>query len=149
VPVEPEITGHDHADAGEAEHQPDPSSNPGALAEHRAGRGGHQQRLHGGDQGRGAGGHAQPDAGDDPAQVQALAEQAERSVAQQRPRAQPGAQHGREPGQHGCRHDVAPSEQGVGGRVPRAELGSDETRAPQHDERRSHCRIRASIHAAR
>jgi hypothetical protein len=119
------------------------------LAEQRPGRNGDKERLKGCDQGSGAGRHAEPDSGDDPAQVEALGEQAERAVAQQCLRAQPRAQRGREHGQHGRRHGVAPGQQGVGGGVPRAELGPDEAGAPQDDESRAGRRVRSSIHAAR
>jgi hypothetical protein len=120
------------------------------LTEQRACGRGDEQRLHGGHQRRGAGRHAERDARDDPAQVQALAQQPEHALAQQRARAEPGAQHAREHRQCRARHEIAPGEEGVGGREPRAQLGPDEPGAPQHHQRRACRGIRPSlIHGGR
>ncbi len=125
--------------ASQAERQSQPLPAADLLAEPDAGQGRGSQRLQADQQGGQAGRHAVLDGEEHPAQVQAMDQQAgDRDMPGQPCRARPGrtAEQG-EGGQQGGREEQADGQEGEGLGVRQAELGAEESSAPeQHEEQR-------------
>nr|WP_277212134.1 hypothetical protein [Isoptericola croceus] len=133
----PEIAEHDQQDTRQPEEQPEALARRGALAPPRVRQHRHDQRLQRGDERRRPGIHPQPDTPDDPAQVAGLGQQADDDGVARAPvrhATAASAQHGEDRDGQRAGEQVPPGEQGQRRGVLRAQLGSDEAGAPEHDQ---------------
>ena len=129
-----EVSTDDQHHPAEAEHEPDALPPVGALTQQRSRCRRDQHRLEGGDQCCDPGGHAFADPGEDEAEVDDLAQHAEDGLSSYGGGRRQLAQRHQDADQQQRQEEEAPREESVGRRGAGAELGTDEPRAPHHDE---------------
>ena len=131
-----ELAGQDQGDAEQAKGETGPLPRRHALAEHQAGEGGHEQRLHADDHRRDPGLDPERDADEHPAEVERVDEETgDRVVAHFRRPPRPGRPRGQgEKGEQRRGQPEAHRQEGERRGVGQAELGADEARAPQDHE---------------